>query len=289
MKDQTVDQPGPAKRRNRFLGLLLLVVIGASVLAWLTAIQARMYRKAQASQSQVSRSPVFPSAGKAGVFSGEIVLAECRKLDYPAPLDHYRFFRYVTDYSYGEALPSQTVVTGSARFATRSYLKRSVETQEAPHRSWRFFVLFLYVPLFGLAAILLLGFVGLCFRPSSGGFCAGVVVVVVCGLLVLFLGYVSGSEFVVDNATDTGVQVRINGSAAATLPAHRFYPTRISSGDVKVEVLENGRLLESARLELDGSTWNGFVRALVGRGAFLYNIAAANAYERTAAGYMASR
>jgi hypothetical protein len=96
--------------------------------------------------------------------------------------------------------------------------------------------------------------------------------------LTLFLAYSAGSVLVIDNATDSDVQLRVNGSSVGSLPRGHFVETRVGGGDTEIEVLVDGRVVESAVLRLDQNLRQRGSRIVVGRGWYLYNIAAANAY-----------
>lgn len=237
-----------------------------------------------------AKSRGFPPVGKAGEFTPGFVASECAELDSSAPLDHYRFFRFHTDLDFDEPVPGTIVVTGGVQSKAETYVRRSSGTLEVQRRTWRSWVWFLYVALFGLLIVLTVAFVTIWISRASkeeSYSLSGIRFPAVCALLVLISGYLTGSSLVVDNATETDLQVQVNGGPAASLPAGHYFSTRVSSGDVTVEVFNGGRMVESARLSLDNSGRDLIVRAFRGRGTFVYNIAAANSYVHTAAGYTA--
>jgi len=124
------------------------VSAGAAVLGLVLVLQA--------GAPVPARNPEFPPVGKPGEFSLGIVLAECVELIAAAPLDHYRFFLFQTNLDFDEAVPTTIVVSGGPQGGVKTYVRRSSHTSEVPYRSWRFWMLFVDVPLCCVLGLLIL-------------------------------------------------------------------------------------------------------------------------------------
>lgn len=187
-----------------------------------------------------------------------------------------RLYRFITRHPYS-AGPG----------AGRSYVRRTIPTrvQEGPRGGapllWRFAQLGAYLvgALFlALVLSILLGH----WAPRRLGRIRGALLAAAALLISVVAagvaGHAAGSEFVIDNGLDRDVEIRIGGRSAGILRGRHFFTRRIGGGEIVLAVHNGDQVVESIRLRPDSQPGQAVVRALFGRGWYLYSICGRNQY-----------
>jgi len=281
------------------LRILLMVPI-VLLLTWPTGLYG-LYEAVPEAQVEPASAVALGSEAAAteaktiGAFAGDLGAIPCLPLP-EQPLGILvkretaaRCVRADVGHEYGESAPSTITVVQHGPKQDHSYISSRSPTKRhvQPGVPWRRVLLYAYVisaAILGLYVLFALSPRGRTFfadhfwRSVWWHRLAGWEVFATMAVVTLLLAYHAGSVFVIDNATESDVQVRVNGASVGSLPRGHFVETRVGGGDAQVEVLVDARVVESATLRLDQSLRERVSRMLVGRGWCLYNIAGANAY-----------
>jgi hypothetical protein len=262
---------------------ILILGVGAAGIRWL------------AGSLGSPPEPTAEPAKLAGAFGGNLGTLPCLLLPEQSPgvlvkrETAGRCLRCQTGHRYGDSAPQTITVIQNGPREDHSFVsnRRATVRHDLPGIPWRQIMLYAYPASIGMMGVYLV----FALSPRGETFFqdhfwrsvwwhrhAFSLAFAVLFLLPLVLAYNAGSRLVVDNATDWDVEVRVDGVSLGTLPGGHFLETRAGGGAVAVEVLVERTVVESAILKLDRRFGQRVHRMFVGRGWYLYNIAAANAY-----------
>ena len=193
---------------------------------------------------------------------------------------NYRIASFRSIWDFDEKPPTSVRVRGGSE-ATRKYIYRGVETErqrvkQTPLRSLAngVFVLLVVPSLIGALIFLLFTILSIGQKEFLGMLLA----FSTCCVVLLGLSSYAGSKFYIDNATDKTLEVRIDGKFNTVVNPKSFFKRRIGGRNVKIEVLHNGTMVETADIKLDKNFGQSLLRLWFGRGVIIYNIGAANKY-----------
>lgn len=282
--------------------VLAVVAVGGVSLALLGT---RTRQPGAVREAAAAPRPVPPAGGVAPVV--EVPKAPGMTEAGPVPGDHLRLgfvaaapqgltskwsqdrlCRYTADYELGEALPQSITVSGSARDATRSFIRRDSYSRETQGKRW-WLAGAARVVYFGLFIVYGLTF---CFLVGTDNFSLLHPVTFLkytlapFAALALMAGYGAGSPLVIDNSTDRTLEIRVDGRVAAVLEPRSYTLSRVAGSRFEVEAVDGGRIVESGRLVFDSSFGQGLTRAIFGQGTYIYNIGEANRYLVSSASYI---
>lgn len=194
----------------------------------------------------------------------------------PGVRDGVRFQRWRADVPFAE--PPPDTVKSKSSTSSRSYMSLTIPTRpmEAPFRLASVAMVF-------SIALLVIGLLVFTGAFSGTGETAGSrMKTAAAGLGVMLggavLGWLGGSRYVFDNATNAEVDVVIGGDVVR-LPSRTFVELRVGGSETEVEIRANGKTLERAKLTPDDDFGEVLRRAVLGNGRFLYNVCGANGYK----------
>jgi len=193
---------------------------------------------------------------------------------------NYRIASFRSLWDFDEKPPTSVRVSGGGE-VTRKYIYRGVETErqrvkQTPLRSLAngVFVLLVVPSLLGALIFLLCTI----FFIGQKEFLRMFLCFAICCVVLFGLSSYAGSKFYIDNATDKTLEVRIDGKFNTVINPKSFFKRRIGGRNVKIEVLDNGTMIETADIKLDKNFGHSLLRLWFGRGVIIYNIGAANKY-----------
>jgi hypothetical protein len=263
-------------RQFRFSSRMLLILLGTAALGaiFLPVWQRYHLPTGGAAQPVALGAPATGSAGflQGFVASAPDLLAEASS--------NCRLCRYRVDYGIDKEPPSSITISNSSDRTTRTIVVRVNSTKNigSGWLSLGGVVHILYIAvlvLWGLVVVVILGdneFSGI---GKFGLFLC----VFFIGLCIASIpGYLSGSRLVIDNATAQTLTVRLGAWETFDLPPSSYRIERVIGSWKNVQVIADGRTVESGKLVFDSSWKQGIERALFGQGTYIYNIGAANSY-----------
>lgn len=129
-------------------------------------------------------------------------------------------------------------------------------------------------------------FLLLCFimeweKTKPWSFMKALVIWVSIFIFQVVIAFSSGTELVIDNATEHTVIVQVNGRKAQEIPANSFLRNFIYHYKLKIRTKSyNGESIEAIDANIEKNIYHLFIRYFLGlRGSLIYNVKGINAYD----------
>lgn len=207
----------------------------------------------------------------------------------PKDIMKIRFFNYnfaYNDYDFGETPPTHiSTYNKKAGAEGRYYIQRQINTKKYTYKYRLEIIALVFYIIFVSAFYLILGISIFDFfthiYEGKKKYTEPIIILVLGVFLILptsLFGYLSGSVYYIDNASNEKVNVYINNRFCAEIPARSFIETRISGSEnlFTVKDAHNNSIIESVDFKTDGRNETSLMRYFYHYGAYIYTIRADN-------------